>query len=148
MPQGLKKQLWFVLKCLVSAGIIYLIFRNIAQRQDADKLLLHLRELRWPWVVASTLSLLTAISCSLMRWQRLLVGQGIRAPWKHLLGTFMIGRFFGAVTPGGLGLSGYRIYDIAQHTGKIARASACIEVTPVSRSRSTSRSSRWSSQSW
>ncbi|MDB4977498.1 MAG: Choline-sulfatase [Myxococcaceae bacterium] len=131
MPQGLKKQLWFVLKCLVSAGIIYLIFRNIAQRQDADKLLLHLKELRWPWVAASLLSLLTAITCSLVRWQRLLVGQGIRAAWKHLLGTFMIGRFFGAVTPGGLGLGGYRIYDISKHTGKTARAIASIGIEMV-----------------
>jgi uncharacterized protein (TIRG00374 family) len=131
MAQGVKKQLWFLLKCLVSAGIIYLIFQNIAKRQDADKLLLHLRELRWPWVAASLLSLLTAITCSLVRWQRLLVGQGIRATWRHLLGTFMIGRFFGAVTPGGLGLSGYRIYDISKHTGKTVRAVASIGIEMV-----------------
>jgi arylsulfatase A-like enzyme/uncharacterized membrane protein YbhN (UPF0104 family) len=131
MAQGVKKQLWFALKCLVSAGIIYLIFQKIFQRQDADKLLLHLKELRWPWVFASALSLLTAITCSLVRWQRLLVGQGIRAPWRHLIGTFMIGRFFGAVTPGGLGLGGYRIYDIAKHTGKTARAVASIGIEMV-----------------
>ncbi|MDB4988465.1 MAG: Choline-sulfatase, partial [Myxococcaceae bacterium] len=55
----------------------------------------------------------------------------IRAPWKHLLGTFMIGRFFGAVTPGGLGLSGYRIYDISRHTGKTVRAVASIGIEMV-----------------
>lgn len=131
MRQGVKKQLWFALKCLVSAGIIYLIFQKIYQRQDADKLVVHLQELRWPWVAASALSLLTAIGCSLVRWQRLLVGQGIRAPWRHLFGTFMIGRFFGAVTPGGLGLGGYRIYDISKHTGKTARAVASIGIEMV-----------------
>lgn len=131
MAQGVKKQFWFLLKCLVSAGILYLIFRNIARRQDADKVLLHLQELRWPWVFASALSLLTAITCSLVRWERLLVGQGIRAPWRHLIGTFMIGRFFGAVTPGGLGLGGYRIYDIAKHTKKTARAVASIGIEMV-----------------
>jgi arylsulfatase A-like enzyme/uncharacterized membrane protein YbhN (UPF0104 family) len=131
MGQGVKKPLWFALKFAVSAGIIYLIFNKIWARQDADKLLLHLRELRAPWVVASALSLLTAITCSLVRWQRLLVGQGIRAPWRHLAGTFMIGRFFGAVTPGGLGLGGYRIYDIAKHTGKTARAVASIGIEMV-----------------
>jgi arylsulfatase A-like enzyme/uncharacterized membrane protein YbhN (UPF0104 family) len=131
MGPAVKKQLWFALKCLVSAAIIYLIFQKIWARQDADKLLLHLRELRLPWVLASALSLLTAITCSLVRWQRLLVGQGIRAPWRHLAGTFMIGRFFGAVTPGGLGLGGYRIYDIAKHTGKTARAVASIGIEMV-----------------
>lgn len=131
MGQGGKKRLWFALKCLISAGIIYLIFQRIWARQDADKLLLHLQELRWPWVVGSAVSLLTAIGCSLLRWQRLLVGQGIHAPWRHLFGTFMIGRFFGAVTPGGLGLGGYRIYDIARHTGKTARAVASIGIEMV-----------------
>ncbi len=126
-----KKRLWFALKCLVSAGIIYLIFQKIWQRQDADQLLVHLRELKWAWVVGSALALSTAIVCSLVRWQRLLVGQGIHATWRHLLGTFMIGRFFGAVTPGGLGLGGYRAYDIARHTGKTARSVASIGIEMV-----------------
>ncbi|HEX5661731.1 MAG TPA: sulfatase-like hydrolase/transferase [Polyangiales bacterium] len=131
MPQGLKKQLWFALKCLVSAGIIYLIFQKIWQRQDADKLVGHLRDLRWGWVVASALSLLTAITCGITRWNRLLAGQGIHAPVRHLVGTFMIGRFFGAVTPGGLGLGGYRVYDIAKHTGKTARSVASVGIEMV-----------------
>jgi arylsulfatase A-like enzyme/uncharacterized membrane protein YbhN (UPF0104 family) len=131
MPQGLKKQLWFALKFLVSAGIIYLIFQKIWQRQDADKLVGHLRDLHWGWVVASALSLLTAITCGITRWNRLLAGQGIRAPIPHLIGTFMIGRFFGAVTPGGLGLGGYRVYDIARFTGKTARSVASVGIEMV-----------------
>jgi arylsulfatase A-like enzyme/uncharacterized membrane protein YbhN (UPF0104 family) len=131
MSPGVKKWVWFALKLLVSAGIIYLIFNKIWQRQDADKLLLHLSELRYGWVLGSALALCTAIACSLLRWERLLVGQGIHAPWKHLITTFMIGRFFGAVTPGGLGLGGYRIYDISKHTGKTARAVASIGIEMV-----------------
>jgi uncharacterized protein (TIRG00374 family) len=131
MPQGLKKQLWFALKCLISAGIIYLIFQKIWQRQDADKLVAHLKELRWGWVAAAALSLLTAISCGIARWNRLLKGQGIHAPLGHLIGTFMIGRFFGAVTPGGLGLGGYRVYDIARFTGKTARSVASVGIEMV-----------------
>jgi arylsulfatase A-like enzyme/uncharacterized membrane protein YbhN (UPF0104 family) len=131
MDPRVKKWLWLALKLLVSAGIISLIFNKIWQRQDADKLLLHLSELRVPWVLASALSLCTAIACSLLRWERLLVGQGIHAPAKHLITTFMIGRFFGAVTPGGLGLGGYRIYDISKHTGKTARAVASIGIEMV-----------------
>ncbi len=131
MASALKKRLWFLVRLTISAGIIFLIFRKILQRQDADTLFSHLAELRAPWVAASALSLGTAISCSLVRWQRLLVGQGIHAPWKHLFGTFMIGRFFGAVTPGGLGLAGYRIYDIVRFTGKNARAVASIGIEMV-----------------
>ncbi len=131
MAPSLKKRLWFLLKLGISAGIIWLIFRKIWQRQDTGALLTHLSDLRPMWVVASALSLCIAISCSLVRWQRLLVGQGIHAPWRHLFGTFMIGRFFGAVTPGGLGLAGYRIYDIVKYTGKNARAVASIGIEMV-----------------
>src|SRR6476659_6844274 len=131
MAFALKKRLWFLFRRAISAGIIFLIFRKIFERQDADKLFAHLAQLRAPWVIASALSLCTAITCSLVRWQRLLVGQGIHAPWKHLFGTFMIGRFFGAVTPGGLGLAGYRIYDIVKYTGKNARAVASIGIEMV-----------------
>lgn len=131
MASSLKKRLWFLLKLAISAGIIYLIFRKIWERQDAGALLTHLSDLRPAWVLAAALSLCTAITCSLVRWQRLLVGQGIHAPWKHLFTTFMIGRFFGAVTPGGLGLAGYRIYDIVKHTGKNARAVASIGIEMV-----------------
>jgi arylsulfatase A-like enzyme/uncharacterized membrane protein YbhN (UPF0104 family) len=74
---------------------------------------------------------LTAITCGITRWNRLLAGQGIRAPIPHLIGTFMIGRFFGAVTPGGLGLGGYRVYDIARFTGKTARSVASVGIEMV-----------------
>jgi uncharacterized membrane protein YbhN (UPF0104 family) len=117
MGAAVKKRLWFLVKLGISAGILYLIFQKVWGKQDTGALLTHLSELRWPWVAASALSLCTAISCSLVRWQRLLVGQGIHAPWRHLFGTFMIGRFFGAVTPGGVGLGGYRIYDVSKHSG-------------------------------
>ena len=44
----------------------------------------------------------------------------------------MIGRFFGAFTPGGwTGLRRYRIYDIATQTGKTARATATIGIEMV-----------------
>ncbi len=132
MSPALKKRLWFALKLAVSIGIIYLIFRKIWQRQDSDKLLAHLSELAWPVLILSALAQLSAIACSVVRWDRLLVGQGIHAPWRHLFGSFMVGRFFGAVTPGGFtGLNGYRIYDIAKHTGKTARSVASIGIEMV-----------------
>jgi len=45
--------------------------------------------------------------------------------WFPMLRSYVeperIGRFFGAVTPGGLGLGGYRVYDIAKFPVKTAR---------------------------
>jgi hypothetical protein len=60
------------------------------------------------------------------------VGQGIRASWRFLIGSIMIARFWGAFTPGGFtGFGGWRIYDVAKHTGKTARATATIGVEMI-----------------
>jgi uncharacterized protein (TIRG00374 family) len=126
-----KKRLLFGLKLAISVGIIYWIYHGIFARDGADQMVAHLRELKPGWVVASALSLCAAIFCSILRWDRLLQGQGIHASARHLLGSFMIGRFFGAVTPGGLGHGGYRVYDIARHTGKTSRSLASVAIEMV-----------------
>jgi uncharacterized membrane protein YbhN (UPF0104 family) len=95
-------------------------------------MLSRLREMSWPWLLAAAAMQLSAIAASILRWDRLLVGQGIHAPKRHLTGSFMIGRFFGAFTPGGwTGLNGYRLYDIAVQTGKTARSTAAIGIEMI-----------------
>lgn len=108
------------------------IFRKALRRDGAEDLLGRLSELHWGWVVAAVLMQLVAIGFSTVRWQRLLVGQGIFAPWRFLGGSIMIARFWGAFTPGGFtGFGGWRIYDVARHTGKTARATATIGVEMI-----------------
>jgi hypothetical protein len=87
--------------------------------------------LRWPWFAAAVAMQLLAISCGIVRWRLLLAGQGLRAPWRFLAGSWMIGRFWGAVTPGGLGLDGWRFFDTVQQTGKVARAVAVSGVEKI-----------------
>ena len=99
-----KKRLLTGLKLAVSAGVICWIYNSIFAQEHAAELWARLRALSWGWVAASALSLLTAICLSTLRWHLLLVGQGIHASARHLIGSFMIGRFFGAVTIGGLGI--------------------------------------------
>ena len=120
---------WLLLKLVVSAGLLYLIARKVLARQGAEQLAEHLQELRWQWIAVAAAAQLGAMTTSVLRWDRLLRGQGIEAPFRYLFGSFWIGRFFGAFTPGGwTGLNGYRLYDIAVRTGKAARATATIGV--------------------
>jgi arylsulfatase A-like enzyme/uncharacterized membrane protein YbhN (UPF0104 family) len=120
------------LKLAFSVGMLVFIFRKVLQREGAEDLLGRLSELDWGWVVAAVLMQLTAIGFSTVRWQRLLVGQEIFAPWRFLAGSIMIARFWGAFTPGGFtGFGGWRIYDVAKHTGKAARATATIGVEMI-----------------
>ncbi len=132
MSASPKKIGLFVLKLLFSVGMLVFIFRKVLRRDGAEDLLGRLSELHWGWVVGAVLMQLIAIGFSTVRWQRLLVGQGIFASWRFLGGSIMIARFWGAFTPGGFtGFGGWRIYDVAKHTGKTARATATIGVEMI-----------------
>ena len=123
-------QFWF--KLAVSCGIVALIYSKVVHRAGSGELVALLGQLSWGWLGAAALVQVAAICASVVRWDRLLTGQGLNAPYRHLFGAFMIGRFFGAFTPGGwTGLNGYRLYDIATRTGKTARSAAAIGIEMV-----------------
>lgn len=125
--QGTRKLVMLLLKVAFSVAALWLIFSKVVGRDGADNLWARLKDLQWQWVVAAIVMQLVAIAFSTVRWQRLLVGQGIHASWRFLSGSVMIARFWGAFTPGGFtGFGGWRIFDVAQHTGKTARAAATI----------------------
>ena len=128
MNQNLKKRLVLFLKIAIALGIWIGIYRAVAKQENAGELLERLGAIDWRWVPAAAAAQMAAIFCATLRWQQLLEGQGIIARYRYLFGSLMIGRFFGALTPGGLGFQGYRIYDIAQRTGKNARATATIAI--------------------
>src|SRR6185436_5738799 len=96
-----RRRIRFLIKLAVSCGIVALIYFKIVHRQGSAELSAHLRELSWPWIAAAAGMQACAMLCSVLRWDRLLVGQGIGAPFRYLLATFMVGRFFSSFTPGG-----------------------------------------------
>lgn len=126
-----RKRLIFLAKLAVSAGIMAWIVRRILLREGAAQLWQSLSQLHWGWIALAAIMQLSAVACATVRWDLLLRGQGIHAPFRHLFGSFMIGRFFGAFTPAGLGLQGYKLYDIATQTGKLARATAQVGIEMV-----------------
>ncbi|MEZ4248468.1 MAG: sulfatase-like hydrolase/transferase [Polyangiales bacterium] len=124
---GWKKPFFFVLKLAFSVAMLVVIFRKVVLRDGAEDLGARLANLHWGWIAAAIGMQLTAIVCATFRWRTLLSGQGIRPSWGFLSGSIMIARFWGAFTPGGFtGFGGWRIYDVAKHTGKTARAAATI----------------------
>ena len=68
------------------------------------------------------------IGCAVVRWQQLLAGQHIRLPMRHLVRTFLVGRFVGALLPGTLGLDGYKALDVRRVTGQLAAPVAATAV--------------------
>ncbi len=127
-----RRRINFFSKLVISSALLFWLGAKVWNRQEQGELLERLSTIAWPWLLLAGAMQLLAVACSVVRWDRLLAGQGIHAPWRHLGGSFMIGRFFGAFTPGGwTGLNGYRIYDISRHTKKTARAVTSIGVEMV-----------------
>lgn len=127
-----RKRALFTAKLFLSFGILSWVYAKLLGANGAAELWHRVSNLAWGWLVFGFVMQLMAVCCSVLRWQRLLVGQGIHAELKHLFGSFMIGRFFGEFAPGGwTGLHAYRIYDISHHTGKVARATASIGIEMV-----------------
>ena len=127
-----RKRALFLAKLFLSLAVLSWVYVKLLGANGAAELWQRITNLAWGWLVLGFAMQLMAVCCSVLRWQRLLIGQGIHAPLSHLFGSFLIGRFFGEFAPGGwTGLNGYRIYDISKHTGKVARATACIGIEMV-----------------
>ncbi len=67
---------------------------------------------------------LVGILASMQRWRLMLRGQGIELPFRHVFGSFLIGRFIGTFLPSTLGLDGYTLYDAARFSGRTVEVTA------------------------
>lgn len=122
-----KQLILLLLKIAFSVAMLVVVFRKVVLREGAADLGARLANLHWGWIAAAISMQLVAIVFATFRWRALLGGQGIRPRAGFLAGSIMIARFWGAFTPGGFtGFGGWRIYDVAKHTGKFARAAATI----------------------
>ncbi len=68
---------------------------------------------------------------SMYRWQLMLRGQGIELPFKHIFGSFLIGRAIGTFLPSTAGLDGYTLFDAARFSGKTVEVTAAKFVEKV-----------------
>ncbi len=80
------------------------------------------------WISVAVVVLLTGISCGIMRWKLLLLGQGIRLPFLYLARCWFMGRAIGLFLPGTIGLDGYRLVESATYTGQPIKCATVIAV--------------------
>lgn len=129
--QTFRRVVLTLLKVAVSFGALAYVYSTVLGKDGMADLKRQLGTLRWEWYAAALSMQLAAITCGLARWKALLAGQGIRASWKYLGSVWMIGRFWGLVTPGGFGLGAWRFYETVRHTKLLARAMAVAGVEKV-----------------
>jgi uncharacterized membrane protein YbhN (UPF0104 family) len=128
---GAKKAVLIAIKAAVSFGALFYLYNMVLGRDGIDEVWRRMSIMRWEWYGAALVMQLAAISCGLARWRMLLSGQGIHASWKYLGEVWLIGRFWGLVTPGGFGLGAWRFYETVRHTKLLARAMAVAGVEKV-----------------
>jgi arylsulfatase A-like enzyme/uncharacterized membrane protein YbhN (UPF0104 family) len=122
------------LKAWLTVRIFWLLFAHEVKDTDGTPVAtgtLILRSLRD--IDAATFALFCAaaagikfvgILASMQRWILMLRGQGIALPFRHVFGSFLIGRFIGTFLPSTLGLDGYTLYDAARFSGRTVEATA------------------------
>jgi arylsulfatase A-like enzyme/uncharacterized membrane protein YbhN (UPF0104 family) len=124
LPRG---KMW-IPKLLFSSGLVALIVHHLL----ADGKILSIVEqgisISAFWIVLAFIVKASGMGCTVWRWKVLLEGQGFVIPLRHLVQSFLIGRFIGSFSPGTSGLDGYRIYDISRYTGMVARSVSVIFV--------------------
>ena len=142
-PNTMNNTIKWIIKFAVTIGLFVLLFKPEvfglpAGRFFQVKISDLLDELRGLSVGRFTVFILCAfvvkasgMFASVLRWDLLLKGQHIRAPLGHLIGSFLVGRFFGAFLPSTVGLDVYRTYDIAYHSKRVAKSVAVIVVEKV-----------------
>lgn len=128
---GAKRTALFVLKLAVSFGALFYLYNMVLGREGIGEVWRRMSSMHWEWYAAALVMQVAAILCGLARWRFLLAGQGIHASWKYLGETWLIGRFWGLVTPGGFGLGAWRFYETVRHTKLLARAMAVAGVEKV-----------------
>ncbi len=85
----------------------------------------------WRFTLLALAVKAVGIFASMLRWQLLLQGQGVRFPLWHIVTTFLIGRFLGTFLPSTIGLDGYKLYDAARFSGRTVEATAATVVEKV-----------------
>ncbi|MAG29981.1 MAG: hypothetical protein CL908_03690 [Deltaproteobacteria bacterium] len=85
----------------------------------------------WLFVGLATGIKMIGMLSSMYRWQLMLRGQGIELPFKHIFGSFLIGRAIGTFLPSTAGLDGYTLFDAARFSGKTVEVTAAKFVEKV-----------------
>lgn len=116
----MKKAVLTALQVLVTAGILYAVFRDPAKRAEMAHALGQANH--W-WLFAGFAAYGLAEICSGIRWQLLLRVQGIALSWARVFMLLLVGVFFNFIIPGGTGGDVVKVFYLLKETpGRRAQA--------------------------
>jgi arylsulfatase A-like enzyme/uncharacterized membrane protein YbhN (UPF0104 family) len=140
-PEPSRGRVLNLLKAWITIRAFWLLFTHAVTMEDgtqiaAGRLVLDtLSEIEAGtfalWCGMATGIKFLGILASMRRWQILLRGQEIELPYKHIFGSFLIGRFIGTFLPSTAGLDGYKLYDAARFSGRTVEVTATTALEKV-----------------
>jgi len=129
-----KGRVFNVLKAWLTVRAFWLLLAHPVTMEDGSKVVaarLVLDTLKsidattfWTFCLLAASVKFVGILASMYRWTILLRGQSIELPFRHIFGSFLIGRFIGTFLPSTAGLDGYKLYDAARFSGKTVEVTA------------------------
>jgi len=129
------------IKAIITVGAFYLLFTHKVHTEDGRHITTfqamreHIPNIDamtfWKFCAAAALIKFVGIMASMYRWVLLLRGQGVELPFRHIFGSFLIGRFLGTFLPSTIGLDGYKLYDAARFSGRAVECTAATAIEKV-----------------
>lgn len=114
----MKQRIFFILKILVSAVLVYWLIRHV----DWQAVLTELTEVSWPLLILYVLLQLASILLSVRKWQVIAEFKKIEFSLKEGFFTYLTGSFINNFLPSIIGGDAYRSLWLAEKSG--ARAAA------------------------
>ena len=114
---------WMLFSHQIDGVSVLQLIRDQIERIDAATF--------WTFVLVATGIKVIGMLSSMYRWILMLRGQGIVLPFRHIFGSFLIGRFIGTFLPSTAGLDGYTLFDAARFSGKTVEVTAAKFVEKV-----------------
>lgn len=109
----MKRGLFTAIQLVITAAIIWWVFRDPVKRAEIANTLLRANGL---WLLAGFLGYGTVELASAYRWQVLLRVQGLKLSFRRVLGLTMIGVFFNFFIPGGTGGDAVKMFYLVKET--------------------------------
>lgn len=101
-----KKQFQTVLKLLLTALALYLVFRKI----DTNQLLEITKTIQWLWLIPAVILFMLSKVATAIRLNQYFKNVGLQLSEKLNFRLYLIGMFYNLFLPGGIGGDGYKIY--------------------------------------
>jgi uncharacterized membrane protein YbhN (UPF0104 family) len=123
----LKNRAFTLLKVAVSLGLIAYLF----MRMDLSQLGETLRRANYVYLLPAGVLYVAAMTNAAFKWYVLLRAQGIRVPFRAILGYTYIGFFFNNFLPANVGGDVMRGYGLARYTERTAEAAISVIVDRI-----------------